>query len=290
MNYQGIKQTADIDEFLAAPQRAAYAGRTFAFCNLDTLRGFRIWGEPRLEEVKQLADCLAAVISNTAGSPEHYSLVDLRAIESVPSACFKVFLDFSRATREQVATQVVRQAVVRPSGLMGAVCSGFNKLLRPRHQVRHFDSLGAAARWLDPPDADELEVFVAALEMPRVASISAELKRWLSANLQDPSPAAAARALGVSLRTMQRRLNSEDTSFQSLLRQERIEAAQRLLVDSGLKMSAIALEVGFPSSQQLATSFKDVTSMTPSEYQARSRGIIGRPLRAQVPSVAERTT
>jgi AraC-like DNA-binding protein len=72
---------------------------------------------------------------------------------------------------------------------------------------------------------------------------------------------------------MQRRLNSEDTSFQSLLRRERIEAAQRLLVDSELKMSAIALEVGFPSSQQLATSFKDVTSMTPSEFQARSRSL-----------------
>jgi AraC-like DNA-binding protein len=55
-------------------------------------------------------------------------------------------------------------------------------------------------------------------------------------------------------------------------------------------MSAIAMEVGFPSSQQLATSFKDVTSMTPSEFQARSRGLTGRPPRPQVPMAAERTT
>lgn len=290
MNYQGIKQTDDIDEFLAAPRRAAYSGRTFAFCNLDTLRGYRLWGEPQVEEIRELADCIAAAIRSTPEHPQQYSLIDLRGIDSVPSAAFKMFLDFAKATREQVATQVVRQAVVRPSGLMGAVCSGFNKLLRPRHQVRFFDSLGAAARWLDPPDGDELDQFVAALEMPRVASITAELRKWLSSNLKEPTPAAAANAIGVSLRTMQRRLHSEDTSFQSLLRLERVEAAERLLAETDLKMSAIALEVGFPSSQQLATSFKDVTSMTPSEFQARSRGLVPRVMRTPAPLLVPHTT
>jgi AraC-like DNA-binding protein len=273
MSHRAIKVFVDLEEFVAQPLRAAYFGRTFTFYNFETLRGYRFWGQPRVAEVQQVAACIsAAILALPRGAPS-YSLVDLSAVDGVPSACFEAFLEYSRSIRSTLATQMVRQAVVRQAGLMDAVCSSFKSLLEPGHELFFFDSMSAAARWLDPPDRADLELLARALDegIPHAGSITAGLRRWLSTNLEYPSPALAAKALGVSLRTMQRRLNGEKTSFNELLRLERVEAAQRLLVDSPLKISAIALEVGFSSSQQLSTSFKEVTSMTPSEFQSRFR-------------------
>jgi AraC-like DNA-binding protein len=273
MSHRPIRASVDLEDFVAAPLRAAYSGRSFTFYNFETLRGYRFWGQPQIGEVQQVATCISASIAAIPRGAPSYSLVDLSAVDGVPSACFEAFLEYSRSIRGDLARQMVRQAVVRPVGLMDIVCSSFKSLLQPGHELFFFDSVSEAARWLDGPDRDDLELLASALEEGTLhaGSVTADLRGWLSTNLEDPSPALAAKALGVSLRTMQRRLNGEKTSFNELLRLERVEAAKRLLLDARLKIAAIALEVGFSSSQQLATSFKEVTTMTPTEFQARAR-------------------
>lgn len=265
-----IRIALDLEDFCADPNRCVFVGRSFVFCSLDSVRGYRAWGQTTLGETRQLTACIAAAIASTPEGPTRYSLVDLRGIEGVAASSFEAYVDFCRAKREQVASQMVRQAVVITAGFMGAICYGFDELATPRHPVNYFDSMDAAARWLAPPDAGELESLIAALHTG-TAGFSSRLRRWLSTNLVEPSPAVAAKALGVSLRTMQRQLKGETTSFYRLLRAERVDAAQRLLRDSSLKITTIAQEVGFASSQHLATSFKEVTGMTPSEFQSRQR-------------------
>jgi len=267
-----IRMALDLEDFCADPNRSVFVGRSFVFCCLDSVRGYRAWGQTTLGETRQLTACIAASIASTPQRPTRYSLVDLRAIEGIGASSFEAYVDFCRAQREQVASHMVRQAVVitSTSGLMGAICYGFDELATPRHPLNYFDSMDAAAKWLAPPDAGELDTLIAALNTG-AAGFSSRLRRWLSANLVEPSPALAAKALGVSLRTMQRQLKGETTSFYRLLRAERVDAAQRLLRESGLKITTIAQEVGFASSQHLATSFKEVTGMTPSEFQSRQR-------------------
>jgi AraC-like DNA-binding protein/ABC-type transporter Mla MlaB component len=264
------RRALDLAGFLAEPRRAFLGGDCFVFYNLGTVCGWRVWGRPTRDEARQLVACIGTAYA--AGAPPYHSLVDLRGLESVDAAGFEVLLEFVRSKREQMATQLVRQAVVRPAGLLGALSSGFYLLLEPRHRVQVFDSIDAAVKWLRPPDPHALEELVSGFEGVMPVTLVAGLRRWLATNLHAPAPAAAARALSVSLRTMQRRLKTDSTSFHAQLRLARVEAAQRLLADSELKLAAVAQEAGFPSSQQLATSFKQVTRLTPSEFRARFKG------------------
>ncbi|MFW5846112.1 MAG: helix-turn-helix transcriptional regulator [Planctomycetota bacterium] len=47
----------------------------------------------------------------------------------------------------------------------------------------------------------------------------------------------------------------------------RIEEAQRLLQQTRLSITSIAVELGFPSSQHFATQFKRITGSRPSQFQ-----------------------
>lgn len=266
-----MRRARDLADFLADPGGACLEGDAFAFYNLGTVCGWRVWGRPGTADAKQLVQCIATAYA--PGTPPYFSLVDLRGLEAVDAAGFDVLLQYVASIRTRMASHLVRQAVVRPSGLLGAMSAGFYQLLQPTHRVRVFDALDAAAKWLKPKDAAALAALAAACERrtPDAGTLARPLQAWLQSQLSNPTPAAAARALAVSLRTMQRRLKAEATSFHAEVRSARVAAAQRLLADPALKLAAIAQEAGFPSSQQLATTFRSVTGMTPSQFRAMAR-------------------
>ena len=139
-----VRRAIDLQGFLAAPAGAFLSGDSFAFYNLGTLCGWRVWGRPSRDEALQLVTCIATAYA--AGSPPYFSLVDLRKLEGVDAAGFEVLLDFVKSKKEQMATQLVRQAVVRPAGLLGALSSGFYVLLEPSHRVQVFDLAGGFLR------------------------------------------------------------------------------------------------------------------------------------------------
>lgn len=206
-----MRQASDLESFLAQPTNASLSGEAFAFFNLGTVCGWRVWGRPSRAEATQLVACIGTAYAK--GAPPYFSLVDLRGLEGVDAAGFEVLLEFVRSKREQMATQLVRQAVVRPPGLLGALSSGFYVLLEPRHRVRVFDGLDEAAAWLRPTDPAALKTLVDAFGTAAPVALVTALRRWLAEHLAAPTPADAAKALGVSLRTLQRRLTGEKTSF-----------------------------------------------------------------------------
>lgn len=73
----------------------------------------------------------------------------------------------------------------------------------------------------------------------------------------------AAERLHVSIRTMYRQLQEENTSFQSLKDEARTERAIRLLLSSDKPIKQIALAVGFSSEKSFARAFKQWTGNTP---------------------------
>ncbi len=265
----GLRRAEDYEDFCAAPDHAFLTGGTYTFYNLGRVCGWRVWGRPSIDDAQRVAGCIATAYA--PGAPRYVSLVDLRDIERIDSESFEVFLAFTQSIRERMATQLKQQAVVRPSGLMGALVTGFYALLQPRHQIRVFDSMPAALAWMQPVDPSALGVIARAFDASESQGLAAGVRLWLKGHLNNPEPAAAARSLGVSKRTLQRKLGVEATSFGALVKSARVEAAQQLLMTSHLKVSAVAHEVGFSSSQQMATCFKDVTGMSPSDYQARFR-------------------
>lgn len=72
-----------------------------------------------------------------------------------------------------------------------------------------------------------------------------------------------ARKLGMSRRTMQRRVEAEGTTFQALLRQTRLELARHYLAQTTLPTSQIAFLLGFAEPTSFHRAFRSWTGTTP---------------------------
>lgn len=73
--------------------------------------------------------------------------------------------------------------------------------------------------------------------------------------------------LGVSSRTLRRRLNERDTTFQTALDETRLEVAQEYLRESALTVNVISGLCGFADANSFAQAFKRWSGMTPSQYR-----------------------
>lgn len=76
-----------------------------------------------------------------------------------------------------------------------------------------------------------------------------------------------AKLVGVSERGLRRKLNSEGTSFHTLLTNYRKKLALELLLRRGVTVEQAAFELGFSSKQNFRTAFKSWFGMTINEYK-----------------------
>jgi AraC-like DNA-binding protein len=84
----------------------------------------------------------------------------------------------------------------------------------------------------------------------------------------DAQVEAVAKQLGLAVRSLQRRLKDEGTSFQAVREDVRRTLAQRYL-DDGLSSAEISFLLGFSEPGALARAFKRWTGLTPAESRAR---------------------
>jgi len=77
----------------------------------------------------------------------------------------------------------------------------------------------------------------------------------------------AARVLGYSGRTLQRKLARSDCSFAELRLKVRLDHARRKLAGTSDKVAAIATEVGFASASHFTSWFCRSLGLTPSEFR-----------------------
>lgn len=87
----------------------------------------------------------------------------------------------------------------------------------------------------------------------------------------DVSLETAARNLGTSPRTLQRRLNRRGISFRALVEQSRFEIASALLRDTELKAQEIATRLGYSSPGGFSRAFARWAGCSPSDFKKRSR-------------------
>jgi len=74
--------------------------------------------------------------------------------------------------------------------------------------------------------------------------------------------------LNISLRSLQRQLNTENTSFNEILKGERIELAKKLLHAQTYSVAEISSQLHFSDSSHFCKIFKQATGITPKAYQA----------------------
>lgn len=86
------------------------------------------------------------------------------------------------------------------------------------------------------------------------------------------SCAVVAERLGLSERTLHRRLAAEGQSFQQLNDQIKQQLAKRLLNDSRLDLNAIAQRLGYAEAASFSRAFSRWTGYPPSHWQRQSEG------------------
>jgi AraC-like DNA-binding protein len=74
--------------------------------------------------------------------------------------------------------------------------------------------------------------------------------------------------LGLTRRTLQRRLYETGTSFQKVVIATRISVAEKLLSETSSPITRIASDVGFATLQAFSSAFRRETGLSPSGYRS----------------------
>ncbi len=77
----------------------------------------------------------------------------------------------------------------------------------------------------------------------------------------------AARALGASPRSLQRRLAEAGLSYSELVEQCRLDAAREMLEESNIRVSEIATRLGYADPSSFSRFFARSTGMAPRAYR-----------------------
>ena len=100
-------------------------------------------------------------------------------------------------------------------------------------------------------------------------ALAQELRAWIAAALQGrvPTRAEAAQAMGLSERTLARRMRAQQLSFSALLDAVRREAALQALAESGRPLAEICQALGYAEPSVFWRAFRRWTGCTPAQWR-----------------------
>jgi AraC-like DNA-binding protein len=224
-----------------------------------------MWGRPLEADIEAMIPFFE--IGADARFAGHASFVDCRALDSIDVLAFGKLLAYLVRRRHAWGPNVGRQAILHPDGLVGVMVTGALHVARPPYPFACFHGDGADAfAWCGVPDLQpELEALRSALIG------SPEIMRMVHAVLQARgliSAAEVARALGLSQRTLQRRLGEAGSTFRKARDRFLSLEIERLLSGTELDLDAIAAQVGLSSASHLVAHFRATHGTTPGTWRA----------------------
>jgi len=263
-------RACDSEELARGAVDCFVTGRTFIhFCKSPNLWGIVIWGRPGKDDLAPLVRSLELELH--APAVPHGSIVDASRLSGIDSSAFELLDAYVRNHFDELGRAVTKLALIRPSGVEGAVVAGFFEVLPKPYAVSVFETLEAALDWLGSETRFAAELSEIYANVASASPLVTALGAFLEMNLVSPSVATAAKALGLSERTLQRRLQDSGTNFQDEVQNARMRVAERLLLDTDSPLTAIAFDVGYASLQRFSAMFRSVTGESPSAWRARRR-------------------
>jgi AraC-like DNA-binding protein len=260
-------RASTLEELAREPAGRYLAGESWLhFCATPTLWGVILWGRPDESEAARLGRSLVLELQPPA-VVHHASIVDASRLEGSDPSAFRAAERYLTHYGEVLAKWVSKLALLRPRGLQGATVAGAYEVLPRPYPVAVFDRPAAAFQWLGAPPVDLDALHAEATGTPHLVGA---LRALLDEKLRLPVAEAASR-LGISERSLQRKLGEAQTSFHEELAEARIRAARRLLLESDAPLTAIAYDVGCASLQHFSALFRKRTGESPSAFRARLR-------------------
>lgn len=266
MSFAEARSVAD---FAGEPAQRSFAGRCFGYWQ-DGTRAFGtvMWGRPLEVDIAAMSPFFE--IGTDARFKGHASFVDCRAVDSIDVLAFGKLLAYLVSRRHAWGPNVGRQAVLHPDGVVGVMVAGALHVARPPYPFACFQ--GASAEAFEWCDVADLHPRVEALRTSLVAH--PEITRQVRSHFDERGIAGAgavARALGLSQRTLQRRLADEGTTFREQRDRHLSLRIERLLSGTELDLDAIAAQVGLSSASHLVAHFRATHGVTPGAWRAQRR-------------------
>ena len=106
--------------------------------------------------------------------------------------------------------------------------------------------------------------------LPSASGLVNDVRESVRARLTEPDHSIehVAAPLGMSPRTLQRRLADEDTSYATIVDDVRLQTAKQALADPKNSLADIAFLVGFEEQSSFSRAFKRWTGTSPSEHRS----------------------
>ena len=261
-----LLRTCSLEELIAQPIGARFRASHFSY--LMPTEGLAMAiavGRFDVDAFRDLVPLLEAIRS----LPRHRSLWDVSRVEDVSADAFVKLQQYFR-DHFRDSLPVERVAVVAPpSGPLRAAAAGMFAFLEPPYAVSAFLSLDEALGWLEA-GAAHVDLVTSEAAALAAASFEEVVSAWLDAHLTTANVKRCARDLGVSIRTLQRRLAASKTAFDLEANRARVRTAERLLATDAT-LTHIAFEAGFSSPQRFASVFRKLTGVSPTQARARIR-------------------
>lgn len=209
------------------------------------------------------AEALIGLWSMAKRDAPHPTLFDTTDLEGFSKDFFDVLSAFVRERVDLLARRVTRLGLVRPDNVVGPMVAGYFQVFTPPCPYSVFADRASALIWLGEDPS------VLSRSIPEPTTV-ARLRAMLTS---DPQLAvdALARSLGMSRRSLQRRLSEEGTSFSAEAERARLELAMRLMRSTDQKLAAIAAHVGYGSLSAFSEWFARHTGQAPSRWRAEGR-------------------
>jgi AraC-like DNA-binding protein len=266
-----------VEQLAEDPVGCYVSGATYLhFCAAPTLWGIIMWGRPDEAQAKELG--LALVKQLGPPAVPHASLFDVSRVEGIDPGAFAAGGRYLATNRGALGSYLTRLALIRPSGISGATVAGaFDVLPRP-YPARVFADAREGYAWLvaevgaaDWPRDGAALVEQLHAEASRTPALLGSLRTVLEAKL-DSAITDAAKRLGVSSRSLQRKLGELGTTFQDELSRVRAGVAKRMLIETDAPLTSVALDLGFASLQAFSAWFREEHGESPSAFRKRARG------------------
>lgn len=248
--------------------RYTYGSCFLVWCTKPELCGMVLWGRLALAEMELLVRIFDRAETSGIALPCDFVL-DSRRVEMVEPGAFDFLVREAAARLAMLQRRLRRQAFLRGDGVLGAALAGFYAVVDTNLAPTIFTDQQSALAWLGESDegiGDEIDRLVA--EAVAGSTVLDRLRTQLASRLGErPSVEDAARWLGISSRSLQRHLHEARTSFRAELDEARLRLARQLLLETDLKIVAIAERVGASTEANFISFFRRMTKQSPAAWR-----------------------
>lgn len=265
-------QPVPIEKLVENPVGRYARGDHFViWCVHRELCGLALWGRPTQGELELLTYVYDRGETSGIAIPCDFVL-DTHHVAGIDREAFERLIRDGAQRVAGLHRRIRRQALLRGPGTLGALISGFYPMLDVAIPTMACVDYRAAFEWLGEPDfAEGVEALVAACVagMPAVD----RLRAWLLTRLElGTTLDEAARELGLSARSLQRQLREVGSSFRAELDAVRLEQAKQLLLETDLKIAAVATRIGAATEASFIAFFRKQTAQSPAAWRRARRG------------------